>query len=96
MDGGPPLCVFEEFPYPVETVTLTPGETLVIITDGVTEAKAPDDDLFGRERMLVVLGDERRGEIIDDLVAAVRAFEAEAEPTDDLTVMTIGFRNPAG
>jgi adenylate cyclase len=96
MDGGPPLCVFEEFPYPVETVTLTPGETLVIIIDGVTEAKAPDDDLFGRERLLVVLGDERRGEIIDDLVAAVRAFEAGAEPTDDLTVMTIGFRNPAG
>lgn len=92
MDGGPPLCVFDGFPYPVEKATLAPGETLVVITDGVTEAKAPNDDLFGQERMLAVLGDERRGEIIDGLVAAVRAFEAGADPTDDLTVMTIGFR----
>jgi serine phosphatase RsbU (regulator of sigma subunit) len=96
MDGGPPLCVFEEFPYPVEPITLAPGETLVIITDGVTEAKAPDDDLFGRERLLEVLGAERSGEIIDEVVSAVRAFEAGAEPTDDLTVMTIAFRGEDG
>jgi len=96
MDGGPPLCVFEEFPYPVEPITLAPGETLVIITDGVTEAKAPDDDLFGRERLLEVLGAERSGEIIDEVVSAVRAFEAGADPTDDLTVMTITFRSEDG
>lgn len=94
MDGGPPLCVFEEFPYPVESITLAPGETLVIITDGVTEAKAPDEDLFGRERLLTVLGAGRPEAVIDNLVAAVRGFEAGAEPTDDLTVMTIGFGDP--
>lgn len=94
MDGGPPLCVFEEFPYPVEPMTLGPGETLVIITDGVTEAKAPDEDLFGRERLLEVLRAEGRGEIIDDIVTAVRAFEAGADATDDLTVMTIEYRDP--
>ncbi len=38
LEGGLPLCT-AEFPYPLETLTLKPGETLVLITDGVTEAQ---------------------------------------------------------
>lgn len=92
MDGGPPLCAFEGFPYPIEPMTLAPGETLVIITDGVTEAQAPDNALFGRDRLIDVLSEQRTGDIIDDLVAAVRRFEAGGEATDDLTVMTVGYQ----
>jgi len=94
MDGGPPLCVFEDFPYPQEGCRLAPGETMVILTDGVTEAKNPADELFGHARVLEVL--ERRPEsgqaTVDDLVAAVHAFEAGGEPTDDLTVMVLTYR----
>ena len=94
MDGGPPLCVFEDFPYPQEGCRLAPGETMVILTDGVTEAKNPADELFGHARVLEVL--ERRTasgqETVDDLVAAVHAFEAGGEPTDDLTVMVLTYR----
>jgi adenylate cyclase len=95
MDGGPPLCAFEDFPYPAEPVTLAKGETLVIITDGVTEAQSPDGVLFGRERLIDVLTrqspGEASGEIIDDLVSTALAFEAGAEATDDLTIMTVGY-----
>jgi adenylate cyclase len=92
MDGGPPLCAFEDFPYPIEPITLAPGQTLVIITDGVTEAQSPDGGLFGRDNLIEVLTREPSGEIIDDLVSTVRRFEAGAEATDDLTIMTIGYK----
>jgi adenylate cyclase len=91
MDGGPPLCAVEDFPYPVEPLVLAPEETLVIITDGITEARAPDETLFGRDRLLEILANASGDGIIGALVSAVRAFEAGGEATDDLTVMTVGY-----
>ncbi len=95
MDGGPPLCAFEGFPYPVEPLVLAPGETLVIITDGVTEARAPGGALFGHENLLDCLSRAARRKIIEALVTAVRGFEAGAEATDDLTVLTVCYRGDA-
>jgi serine phosphatase RsbU (regulator of sigma subunit) len=90
LEGGPPLCVVETYPYPVERHRLEPGETLVCYTDGVSEAQDPEGALFGRKRTAeVVAGGQDRplAEIVDRLVAAVRAFEAGGEPSDDLTVL---------
>lgn len=94
-DGGPPLCVFEGFPYPSEEVTLAPGETLVITTDGVTEARNTEGALFGHQRLVTGLSriaaheDLKSG--LDALVGDVRRFENGADPTDDLTLMAIRY-----
>jgi serine phosphatase RsbU (regulator of sigma subunit) len=98
LEGGPPICAAEGFPYDVETDRLAPGETLVVLTDGVTEAQDPSGDLFGRDRAMVALaGPARRLEtLIDDLVHAVRRFEAGGEPSDDLTVLALRLRGEAG
>lgn len=94
-DGGPPLCVFEGFPYPMEEVTLAPGETLVITTDGVTEARNKAGDLFGHERLVTGLArlgreaDLKAG--LNSVVRDVRQFEDGTDPTDDLTLMAIRF-----
>ena len=94
MDGGPPLCVLDDFPYPQETCRLQPGDTLLVLTDGVTEAKNPAGDLFGHARVLDRLSPiPADGQaVIDRLVTAVHGFEAGGEPTDDLTVLTIKYR----
>lgn len=94
MEGGPPLCVFEGFPYPLETCSLMPGDTMVVLTDGVTEAKSPADELFGHTRVLEVLRPrpESGQQIVDDLVAAVHDFEVDGEATDDLTIMVLTYR----
>ena len=96
-DGGPPLCVFEGFPYPNETVTLAPGETLVITTDGVTEARNTTGAFYGHDRLEAGLG-RMAGEAdlntgLDALVRDVRTFEDGADPTDDLTLMAIRFKS---
>ena len=96
LDGGPPLCAMDDFPYPLEIFRLEPGETLVAFTDGVTEAQDPGQDLFGSRRATAAVaaaaGKPIR-ELVDALVAQVRAFEAGGEPSDDLTVLAL--RRPA-
>ena len=97
-EGGPPLCVFEGFPYPLERVTLAPGETLVITTDGVTEAKRADGTFYGHDRLVSALehaaGETDLHEAIAGLAGDVRRFEAGADPTDDLTVLAVRFNGP--
>ena len=96
LDGGPPLCV-TDYPYPLEKLTLKPGETLVLVTDGVTEAQDPKGALFGRDRILAE-GEVKGGnatDVVDAIRDRVRLFEEGAEATDDLTVMAIRFLGQA-
>jgi adenylate cyclase len=94
--GGPPLCVDPDFPYPVETERLRPGETLVVFSDGLTEACAPDGRLIPRADVLAAVarasGSATVADAVDELVASVRAFEAGAEPSDDLTILALRLR----
>jgi len=96
LDGGPPLCAMDGFAYPLETFRLEHGETLVAFTDGMTEAQDPAQELFGAQRAATAIAAAAGrpiAELVDRLVAAVRAFEAGGEPSDDLTILAL--RRPA-
>ena len=97
LDGGPPFSVVD-FTYPTETLTLAPGETLVLVTDGVNEAQDPQGALFGSDRLLA--GEALKGGGASDICSAiqneVRRFEDGAEATDDLTVMVVRYLGPSG
>jgi adenylate cyclase len=89
LDGGPPFCIVD-FPYPGEPMKLAPGETLVILSDGVTEAQNGEGALFGHERLLAALqGKTGATDMVEAMRDAVRVFEAGTAPTDDLTVMAV-------
>ena len=91
LEGGPPFCIVD-FPYPQETMTLAPGESLVIISDGVSEALDGSDALFGRDRLIDSLrGKATATEMVEAVGGAVRAFENGTDPTDDMTVMAIRY-----
>lgn len=92
LDGGPPLCV-TDFSYPLEKMTLLPGESLLLVTDGVTEAQNPEGKFFGRDRLPVStqLKDAHATAIVDAIRDQVREFEGGAEATDDLTVMVVRY-----
>ena len=96
LDGGPPLCA-ANLTYPLETLTLRPGDILVLVTDGVTEAQDEQGTLFGGKR-LVADGALKAGnatEIVDSIRDHVRNFEGGAEATDDLTVMAVRYLGAA-
>lgn len=95
MEGGPPFCAVDNYPYPAERIRLAPGETLVLVTDGVTEARGADDSLFGHKRAVeAIRGAASAREASERLVAAVRAFEAGGDPSDDLTVVALRYLGP--
>ncbi|MET0251870.1 MAG: CHASE2 domain-containing protein [Novosphingobium sp.] len=98
LEGGPPFCVCE-FPYPGEKARLAPGDTLVLITDGVTEAQDGEGALFGLDRTITSLDGPRElapGGRIEHLSRAVGAFEGDKEASDDLTIMAIRYVGGTG
>lgn len=96
LKGGPPLCVAPGFTYEVERVRLEPGETLLLFSDGLTEAQRADGQLLTRAELLSLVGGAARGgsaaAMVDAVVSGVRAFEAGAEPSDDLTLLAVRLR----
>jgi serine phosphatase RsbU (regulator of sigma subunit) len=99
--GGPPLCVLDDFAYETSTAQLRSGDTVLMVTDGVTEALDPGGELFGTPRVtgLVVAAarEPARSEparLVADLVAAVRTFREPFEPADDLTLLGVQWLGP--
>ena len=101
-DGdGPPLCAMPGYDYRGASCRLLPGEMLCLITDGVTEAQDAHGALYGNQRLQHMLLDlQRRGagvhELVDVLHADVAAYAAGAEPADDLTILALRWKGPAG
>ncbi|HJV23096.1 MAG TPA: SpoIIE family protein phosphatase [Holophagaceae bacterium] len=66
---------------------LAPGETLLLFTDGLSEAHGPDDALYGDDRIVAVL---RTGaDPVPALLSDVAAFTGDGPLADDLTLMVL-------
>jgi sigma-B regulation protein RsbU (phosphoserine phosphatase) len=73
-----------------ESIALSPGDTFVLFSDGVSEAMNAADDFFGDDRLLATLAplaDAPTTAIVDAVMTAVRAFAAGAPQSDDITVV---------
>jgi serine phosphatase RsbU (regulator of sigma subunit)/CHASE2 domain-containing sensor protein len=98
--GGPPLCAADGLPYDAATRQLEPGDTLCLITDGITEAAAPDGTLYGRPRLEALLGGlapaASAGEIGEAIRRDVAAFTGDAEASDDMAILVLRYTGPTG
>ena len=99
--GGPPLCVLEGFAYETATARLEPGDTVLLVTDGLTEAIDPRGDLFGMPRVAALVADAAQApvrsepaQLVADLVAALRTFREPVEPADDVTLLAVQWLGP--
>ncbi len=88
-----PLGVVEDQDYPVaESLTLEAGDILVILTDGILEAKSSGNEVFGCQRALDAVRqsrDKTAREIVEDLVSVVSQFCGAAEADDDRTALVV-------
>jgi len=76
--------------FPEQVIELRRGDTFVIYTDGLTEARGRDRDLLGPERLLAVLQAAAGGsaqEMLDATWAAVDEFRGGAAAGDDATLL---------
>lgn len=95
--GGVLLGAFRSLGAPELDVRLRPGDSLVLYTDGVTDAIGPSGERFGDHRLLMTLEAARRGSA-HDIVAALRDavadFRGSVPPADDITIVVIGRDRP--
>ena len=89
---GPPLGLFPGKAYGSGSLTLGPGDLLVLYTDGITEASNPEDVEFGTDRLLEVVRTSRAkpvGQIEVDLLAALAEFVKGVPYADDRTFVLL-------
>jgi sigma-B regulation protein RsbU (phosphoserine phosphatase) len=88
---GPALGLAVGAEFAVGGIELAAGDTLVAFTDGATEARNPDGDFFGEERLLSLLQGSASGaaELLDRVEEAVCGFAGEAPAADDFTMLGV-------
>jgi sigma-B regulation protein RsbU (phosphoserine phosphatase) len=88
-EPGLPLGIEPGESYADTPAQLHPGDTLVLYTDGITEARSPDHDLFGERRLdeSLVACDAGPDAVLAATLASVERFTGGAPPTDDRTLL---------
>ena len=85
--------------YIEEEITLEPGDTLYLYTDGVTEAMNTDNDLFSDERLLDALNkyiDYPPMELLPAIKREICQFANGAEQADDITMLALKVNSTPG
>ncbi len=85
-----PIGMFPQAQYTDTTLDFACGDTLVLYTDGVTEAANGGDEMFGEDRLKNFLGPcsgNSCEQLRDSLLQAVKVFAAGAPQNDDITVV---------
>lgn len=95
--GGPVLGLLSGVPYEQRELRLEPGQSLVIYSDGVTEATNASGEEFGDERLLQAVraaSGLTAGDLVARLRQAVEEFAAGSPPPDDLTLVVARWMPP--
>ncbi len=94
-DANVPIGVQAGWPFSGQKRAMAPGSTLLLYTDGLSEAEDLNHALFGERRILENLpsGDNTTPrETIESLLEAVHQFTEGAEQSDDITMLAIKSR----
>jgi sigma-B regulation protein RsbU (phosphoserine phosphatase) len=99
LDGGhsPALALASGLQFPTTRHKLAPGDVLFMCTDGVTEAVSKSRDFYTPRRLQIVLRDVYTlpvQRITRAVVQDVRAFSADQEQADDISVLAIRWIGP--
>jgi serine phosphatase RsbU (regulator of sigma subunit) len=90
---APPVGVLPQLMCdPTNTVVIDPGGALVVMSDGVFEARSPQDELFDVPRVLDLLNDHADDppeQVLHRLRQAVELWQGREEPIDDQTITIV-------
>ena len=89
---GPVVGAMEGLAYKEDLVTLGKSDLVFLYTDGVTEAKAPNDRFFSDARLAELLV-SRNFQSVEDVVIMisneVKKFEGHSDQSDDITILSV-------
>jgi sigma-B regulation protein RsbU (phosphoserine phosphatase) len=87
--GGPILGALLDAEFEQETLRLQRGNTMVMFTDGATEARTARDEEFGEDRLMACLSANAASPpvvLLNRIFTSVREFCQRADQTDDIIV----------
>ena len=87
--GGPPLGLFPDLDYAESSVTLVPGDFLVLYTDGITEAMNGRNEQFTADRLDEILAHCTLSakQMVDAILVGIDGFTEHLDPHDDQTLV---------
>jgi serine phosphatase RsbU (regulator of sigma subunit) len=91
------LGVFSDIELEEREIEVSPGDLLVFYTDGVTEARGADGQMFDEERLRAAVASNPEAsaqQVLQAIVEAVEAFVGDIPQADDLTLFVIKRRRP--
>ena len=92
--GGLILGLFEHATFEEDTISVAPGDILITFSDGVTEALSASGEEYGEERLLACAEanrDKPTPELLEAVLASVRAFTIGAVQSDDVTALVLRY-----
>jgi sigma-B regulation protein RsbU (phosphoserine phosphatase) len=96
--GSFPIGLVEKAFYTSSRIQLEPGDTLLLYTDGVTEAENRARNLFEDERLKEAFGrykDLSLKALQEGILSTVEKFTEGASQSDDITLLLARYRGPA-
>jgi len=93
--GGLALGFWEGFDYKADALTMEPGDTMVVFSDGVTDATNEVEEQFGGDRLEAVIRENTNldaAELLHKIIGAVETHAAGAPQFDDDTVVVVKRR----
>ena len=93
---GMPLGTMDKFPYKIQDSTLSPGDTILLLSDGLPELQNEQDEMYGYKRVRNVfeeIAEKDPEEIINYLKDEGSAWVNDKDPDDDVTFVVIKVKN---
>jgi sigma-B regulation protein RsbU (phosphoserine phosphatase) len=93
---GMPLGLVPGASFPVVETAITPGDKVVIYSDGVSEARGPGGKFYGVDRLLHVvklMAKSTNEQLHDAILDDVRAFTEDTPQADDITLVVLEYRH---
>jgi serine phosphatase RsbU (regulator of sigma subunit) len=87
-----PIGIMEDVPYKQASVKLSPGDIVVLYTDGITEMRNDEKEEYGRLRLQRLIIDNSAltaNDLVEKIVSDVDTFRGEVPPHDDMTTLVL-------
>jgi sigma-B regulation protein RsbU (phosphoserine phosphatase) len=89
---GIAVGALEDAKYEQQEIALSPGDLVVLYTDGITEAVNDRDEMFDVTRLIEIIrknGNRPAQEIVNEIIGSVSAFSENQPQFDDITLMVV-------
>jgi serine phosphatase RsbU (regulator of sigma subunit) len=91
----PALGLFEDPPYQTSEATITPGDLVMLFTDGLYELQGRNEELYSQERLMLEVKNllkKPAGQLFDELLKTIRAFSVGHKFDDDVCIVGMEFK----